>query len=287
MPNYRIAKKIIKTKQHFNNDNFCIDIRATIGLFAQFNWALYILMHCKEHNKKPSIRLSCHFYTDKKKNYLTKILQEKSPSVKRSVRYSKIKHMKQLPIRQNYAANLDFKTAHDVFFEYFDIHPDVETYVKKFATENFDENTLAVHLRGTDKIGEADRKPDEFIIERLKASIAENNSTSIFLATDEEKYITLIKEHFTELKVVVHPGMQRSLNGEAIHRNKHKKDKSQLAVEAMIDCLLLAQCNTLIKTASFLSGWACVFNPNIKVSLLNKPYKEKLWFPDKAIAHYK
>lgn len=287
MPNYRITQKLIKTKQHFNNDNFCIDIRATIGLFAQFNWALYILMHCKEHNKKPSIRLSGHFYTDKKKNYLTKILQEKQPSIKRGVRYSKIKHMKQLPIRQNFSKNLDFKTAHAVFFEYYDIHPDVEQYVKKFAAENFDQNTLAVHLRGTDKIEEAERKPDEIIIEKLKESIKKNGSTSIFLATDEEQYVTLIKEHFKDIKIIVHPGMHRSVNGEAIHRSKRrskqKRDKSQLAVEAMIDCLLLAQCSTLIKTASFLSGWACVFNPDIKVSLLNKPNKEKLWFPDKAI----
>jgi hypothetical protein len=39
----------------------------------------------------------------------------------------------------------------------------------------------------------------------------------------------------------------------------------------------------LIRTTSFLSAWASIFNPGLKVILLNKPYPNKFWFPESEI----
>lgn len=278
-----LTQKLIATKQHFNRDMFCIDVRAQVGLFAQINWCLYILMHCKEHKIKPSIKLSSPFYSNNHENYLPKLLKEKQPQPQQKLRYSIIEHLHQLPIKQGYGNNLDLKTAHNIFFEYFDINADIKNYVDTFASENFDENTLAVHLRGTDKILEAEKKPDDYIIRRLKENIEKNQIKSIFLATDEDKYITLINNNFKSINIIIHPDTQRSINGEPIHRSSQKVDKSQIAAEAMINALLLSKCNHLVKTASFLSSWSCVFNPKINVSMLNKPNKNSLWFPDIAI----
>jgi hypothetical protein len=53
---------------------------------------------------------------------------------------------------------------------------------------------------------------------------------------------------------------------------------------ALIDCLLLSRCNTLIRTTSFLSAWASIFNPKLPIVLVNRPYPNKFWFPESALA---
>jgi hypothetical protein len=58
------------------------------------------------------------------------------------------------------------------------------------------------------------------------------------------------------------------------------------AREALVNCLLLARCRALIRTASFLSGWASVFNPELSVIMLNRPYQEALWFPDREVLRH-
>jgi hypothetical protein len=39
----------------------------------------------------------------------------------------------------------------------------------------------------------------------------------------------------------------------------------------------------VIRTTSTLSAWASLFNPEIKVILLNKPYQNNLWYPENEI----
>jgi hypothetical protein len=53
--------------------------------------------------------------------------------------------------------------------------------------------------------------------------------------------------------------------------------------EALINCLLLSRCSTLIRTTSFLSAWASIFNPGLPIVLLNEPYAKSLWYPEKVL----
>jgi hypothetical protein len=38
-----------------------------------------------------------------------------------------------------------------------------------------------------------------------------------------------------------------------------------------------------MKTASLLSGWSKLFNPELPVIMLNEPKKKHLWFPEREI----
>jgi hypothetical protein len=53
--------------------------------------------------------------------------------------------------------------------------------------------------------------------------------------------------------------------------------------EALINCLLLSRCSALIRTTSFLSAWASIFNPALPIVLLNAPYAKSPWYPEKLL----
>jgi hypothetical protein len=52
--------------------------------------------------------------------------------------------------------------------------------------------------------------------------------------------------------------------------------------EALVTCLLLARCGFLLKTASYLSAWAKIFNPSLDVLLIS-PTLGTGFFPDRAL----
>ena len=53
--------------------------------------------------------------------------------------------------------------------------------------------------------------------------------------------------------------------------------------DALVNALLLAKCATLIRTTSLLSASASLFNPNLKVILLNRGYYNRTWYPETEI----
>jgi hypothetical protein len=67
----------------------------------------------------------------------------------------------------------------------------------------------------------------------------------------------------------------------AIHRVKG--GQYEKGEDALVNALLLSRCSTLIRTTSFLSAFTSIFNPKLKVILLNKPYDRYLWYPETEI----
>ncbi len=53
--------------------------------------------------------------------------------------------------------------------------------------------------------------------------------------------------------------------------------------EALVNALLLSKCSTLIRTTSMLSADASLFDPDFKVILVNRPYDNRLVYPENEI----
>jgi hypothetical protein len=101
------------------------------------------------------------------------------------------------------------------------------------------------------------------------------------VSSDEESFVDFIEKEFRDrLAVVYHDDHERSTSQIAVHRSK-SGDPFRKGEEAVVNCLLLSKCSALIKTASFLSGWSKLFNPDLPVQLLNPPFERQLWFPDR------
>ena len=71
-----------------------------------------------------------------------------------------------------------------------------------------------------------------------------------------------------------------------VHR-KGYGDAYRKGFEALVNCLLLSRCGALLKTASFLSGWAKVFAPGMETLLLNRTHVATTWFPDRDIPYWR
>ena len=157
----------------------------------------------------------------------------------------------------------------------------VETFI---AEKMHGRRVLGVHFRGTDKKVEAERVRWEQVSEIVQRYLEHNPSYNcLFVASDEARFITFMERTFASLPVVSHDDRFRSTTGEPFHTDDHGASNYLKAEEALINCLLLARCETLIRTTSFLSAWASIFNPELNIILLNRPFQQYLWFPERLL----
>jgi len=158
------------------------------------------------------------------------------------------------------------------------VRTEAESIVKRIGIS---EKTLAVHYRGTDKVYEARQVPWSAVCERA-ATIAGNRPwlTELFLATDEVEFAEFFKNWPFKIPVIVAPAEYLPVGKRPVHFSGHPG----LAIgrEALITCLLLARCGFLLKTSSYLSGWAKIFNPALPVWLISPQIGGGV-FPDRAL----
>jgi hypothetical protein len=103
----------------------------------------------------------------------------------------------------------------------------------------------------------------------------------IFISTDDEEFLNYAKSTPFGRPIVYRNDSSRSSNGEPLHYRK--TDKREITRDAIVNCLILSRCGHLIKTASILSAWAKIFNPELPIIMLNKPFDGSLWFPENEI----
>jgi hypothetical protein len=130
-------------------------------------------------------------------------------------------------------------------------------------------HVIGVHYRGTDKWEGAPPVPYEAMEAAVRASAPAAGSApwKVFVATDEQAFL--------DYMVSAHPGrvlfrpMRRSVDGSPIH--KSHGDGFRKGEDAVLDCLLLARCEQLIRTDSDLSLFSTFFSPTLPVTLLSTP----------------
>ena len=273
------------------SDTLAVEVNAGLGFFAQLNWCLYILAYCERRRLHPRIRLTGAQYSDlPDHDWLHDFFEDAlEPASKPGVRTSSlsIRHIHETRFATLYAPSMSIEWAHRLITTYYRVKPDIETYVTEFATREFGEGgAIGLHFRGTDKGLEA--KPVDWpscfrAVTRLAAD--QPHLKKVFLSSDDSQFIEWFTREATgTFSIIAHPDEERSRNAQAIHTNPagsgHRK-----GFEALVNCLLLSRCTTLIRTASFLSGWSSIFNPRLPITLLNEPYAHVRWFPDRELIH--
>jgi len=181
---------------------------------------------------------------------------------------------------------MSLEYANQLLWNYLSIKDEIMDYVESFVENNFGKRTvLGLHYRGTDKKIEAPSVAWEYVAETVSNYLDSNPQTDcLFVASDEEGFIEWVNREFKQhICIISHNDTERSKNGEPIFTQPVLGDNYMKGREALINSLLLSKCDTLIRTASFLSGWSSIFNPSLPVIMLNKPFDDKLWFPDALI----
>ena len=280
-------------QQRNNHGIYAVNINAQVGFFAHLSWCLYIFAYCQRYNLIPYVVLSSPFYALSKGedwfNYYfdnVKLTEEDRKKIARGlVKISHISDVEQLGLPVDPDFQLTLENAHALFDRNMRIKSDMLEYVQSFVDKHFTGRTiLGVHYRGTDKKHEAKPISWEYCAQTISAYLAAHPGIEVlFVASDEAAFIQWIGTEFKHMEVIHHDDQERSLDGKAIHVQPAQGNNFTKGKEALVNCLLLSRCNALIRTASFLSAWSSIFNPELPVVMLNSPYLEKLWFPDDLI----
>jgi len=141
-------------------------------------------------------------------------------------------------------------------------------------------HALGIHFRGTDKnleVGQTNPVThDDMLI--LTSDYLANHSEidTLFVASDESSLVQKVEDSFLDKHVLK--------TGEVtlFWDNSNEAENPKKGDHAMLDCLLLSRCRSLIKCQSALSGFAKVLNPRLEAYRIsaNKMTVEIPYFPD-------
>ncbi|MEM7690219.1 MAG: hypothetical protein AAF291_14465 [Pseudomonadota bacterium] len=187
-----------------------------------------------------------------------------------------------LPTKASYTTR---QQAKDLFDRHFAVRPEFLDEIDAWASANaIGPNTLAIHYRGTDKHTEAPTQRIDDVLQRVARYVDTLEEVqNIFVASDEAAFVEQACRGVAGLDVVALDDSSRSAGDAPLHLQKLHVGNRAMGRDALLNCLMLAQCGWLCRTSSFLSAWSAIFNPEIKIAMLNEPYGHTTWLPESII----
>jgi hypothetical protein len=261
-----------------------------VGYFAQLTWCLYLLEHCQRHNLTPDIRLTGDIYRDSTRGpnwldyYFETPRSTTSGELSRRIPYTK-KAREWEDMGQPIGAAMSIEDGARILRRYLTPKPHIIKIVDDFwRGPSAHGPVVGVHYRGTDKSMEAPRVSWRHCLEVLEDYLCDHpNIKAVFVASDEQAFVEFITWSLRDVPIYASNDHYRSNNGQPVHLISAAGYGYEKGEDALVNALLLSKCTSLIRTTSFLSAWASIFNPDLKVILLNKPYEDKIWFPESEI----
>jgi hypothetical protein len=171
----------------------------------------------------------------------------------------------------------DWQGLHQLWHRYFQVP---SRLVAAADAAGLPPNTLGLHYRGTDKnLASLDTNPvsaDDFLTLARDAARSHPEWQAVFVATDEPGFIDKLPHYLPHLKVF-------HLGPVAFH--KAGGNVPGKADRAVLDCVLLSRCATVLKCSSALSGFAKVLNPDLACFRVAacKMFSDVPYFPDAYI----
>jgi len=155
---------------------------------------------------------------------------------------------------------------HQVYREYVHLQPDVEAEVNAFVESQMGEGPcVGVHYRDPKhREGPTGRPSLAYFIERTQALLPAGGTGRVFLATDVEEAVQAFRDAFGE-RVVYTDAQRQSLNETVQLHHRQDGGGRDLGREVLIDCLLLARCDTFLFTTSHLATAVGFINPRLQL----------------------
>jgi hypothetical protein len=290
VPRYLRAKRKLlrlRYRQRNNRGIFSVNIHSANGFFAQLTWCLYIFAYCDDRNLIPHVVLTSANYVDPDlgPDWFQYFFEQREQAYVQQnlVTTSRIHTLRDLGLPTRCFAQMSIERAALLAQKYLKVRPVISQAVDAFVDAHLTGSVvLGVHYRGTDKEDEAPRVPYDEVRRVIQGHLQQHPDVGrIFVATDETAFLAYMKD--CAGVPICYCDDLRSSTGAPVFRPKFPGNGYQKGREALVNALLLSRCQRLIRTSSFLSAWASIFNPGLPVTMLNEPYRDFLWFPDKAI----
>jgi hypothetical protein len=280
---YRRAKFALA--ERVNGGVCAFDIVGAMGFGASLTHMLVLLDYCDRRRLVPAIRISNRLYRPERRRpndwFGDFFVSLSRGQQKRSfLLYARIQCNEDYP--RVFADSIDIARAHAVFNKYVAISDEAIGIADAFARARFKGRTLGVHFRGTDKVPEAPRVAWELVEAAAREAIAADPKiATVFVTSDEPEFVRWFAGQGLTVDLCSYDFQEVAANGRAIHFSEG--DRRRKGLEALVTILLLARCETVVRTPSHLSAWAKILNPEQEVVMLAKPYEAAMTFPDRPI----
>lgn len=257
-----------------------------LGMFAHLNVALRILRFAEENHVAPQIAFESPNYADPRysKNWFAyHFALTQAPEPGSRLLDLRIETHRDLGLSR--PDDLTLLEAGALWRKYVRFKPEIIAEVDGFCSENqVGPNSIAVHYRGTDKCKEASRVSYDSVIDTVRLECAEHPDRRIFVASDEHGFVERSMAAFPDGQVCFREDSRRASTTVPIHLHQRSVGNFEMGRDALVNCLILARCGTIVRTCSLLSSWASIFNPGIDVVLLNDSFENTSWYPERVIA---
>ena len=142
---------------------------------------------------------------------------------------------------------------------------------------------LSIHYRGTDKVLESGEVPYEKLINEIRNNVIKLEVKKVFLATDDPHFETHVKNKFPELEFFIF-----NLGEVEIGVPRHFSDlkPNDKALEALVNCYMIASTPVCIRTSSYLSSMSKIVNPALRTITVNRTKAERFMFPEDMVLSY-
>jgi Nodulation protein Z (NodZ) len=278
----------IRYRQRRNRGVFSVNFVRGGGFFAHLTWCVYALSYCHDRGLIPHLTSDNPLYTDRERgpDFLAYFFDGPGRDLARAqIESANVRRIDELGLPTYCIAQMTLERAAMLVGRYMRIRQEIVGEVDRFVQRHFSSRpVLGAQFRGTDKGREAPPVSREQCGEAVRRFLGEHPEVDrIFVASDEASFIRFIESEFPSM-CVCSCDDQRSEGGSvAVHRMAFEGGNYEKGRQALVNCLLLSRCDVLIRTASSLSGWASVFNLQLPVVMLNRPYPKFLWFPDRCV----
>ena len=258
-----------------------------MGLGARIINTLEILLYCDVKGYIPLIQ-----FNYKEKNNTTDYFKElfdyknEQSNIHSKVKYTSIRDTSDL-VWKGFDKRLRLNMANQLFEKYLSFTQNIIEEVSAFTSRRFaGSRVLGIHYRGTDKSTEAPKVTHDELLHYVRKILSDNPALNlIFLSSDDVQVIHYLENSNVPVPIVYRDDAIRSETGDQIHL-KQENSKVTINRDAIVNCLILSRCDYLLKTASLLSDCSVIFNPELRVSVINSPYQHKTWWPTSEINKY-
>jgi len=282
----RVKRSLTSLLAKYNSRNgvFAVEIKSSVGLGAKLEWCLEILAYCHEHGLIPRFRFS-YPNSEKSEDYFGKFFKVKEIFVaNKPVRFTTISSIIELNLGKDYDRILTIELATYLIRKYLTVQDDVLSEVESFCHQHFaGRRVVGVHYRGTDKGKESPIIRYDTVKRNIEHYLKLHPETNcVFVSSDDINFIEDMERAPVGRPIIYRNDSLRSRYGNSIHESADT-NKCEINRDAIVNCLLLSRCDALLKTPSILSGWSKLFNPRLPVVMLNRPYGEYQWFPERDL----
>ena len=282
----RIKRSLISLLAKYNSRNgvFAVEIKSSVGLGAKLEWCLEILAYCHDNGLVPQFKFSYPNSRHSEDYFNTFFRIKGTVDNGKPPIFIKISSITELSLGKDYDRVLNIDLASFLINKYLVVKDSVLSEVEDFCSKHFaNRRVLGVHYRGTDKGEESPVLPYDSVKRNIEHYLKLRPDTDrVFIASDDINFIENIEKASVGRPILYRNDSFRARDGNSIHRSA-ATDKYEITKDAIINCLILSRCDALLKTASILSGWSKLFNPRLPVVMLNRPYVEYEWFPERDL----